>query len=225
MKVLIADDEKRLADTIVELLEQEKISADAVYDGESAADFAMSGIYDLVILDIMMPKLNGIEVLKILRKNNFSQPILMLTAKSEVSDKIEGLNSGADDYLAKPFNTRELVARVRALSRRKGEYIGDSLTYGDIELDRATFELRSRGKCVMLGKKEFEIMEMLLANPKMILQKERIAEKIWGYDSAADYNNVEVYISFLRKKLNLIGASVGIRVVRGIGYTLEETDV
>lgn len=221
MKVLVVDDEKMLADTVVELLSREKIDAEAVYDGISAVDFAMTGQYDVIILDVMLPGMNGFEVLKTLRAQKYQSPIIMLSAKTEVSDKVEGLGLGADDYLAKPFVAQELIARVKALTRRKGEFTGDTLVYCGLTLDKATYELKTNFDSVALSKKEFNIMEMLLANPKIVLNKERIAEKIWGYESDADYNNVEVYISFLRKKMKTIRSAVNIRTVRGIGYRLE----
>jgi DNA-binding response OmpR family regulator len=170
----------------------------------------------------MMPKIDGLTVLKILRQKKFDLPILMLSAKSEISDKIDGLNLGADDYLTKPFNTEELLARIRALLRRKDQFTGDILTCGDISLNRDTLELLRGEKKIALGKKEFQILEMLILNAGKIIDKEKFIEKIWGYDTEAEYNTIEVYVSFLRKKFNAVGANTEIKSVRGVGYTLGE---
>lgn len=221
MKVLIADDEKILADTLKEVLKHHKIDADAVYDGDDAVYYALNGCYDLIILDVMMPKKNGIEVLKALRSKKFNQPILMLSAKSEIVDKIEGLDNGADDYLTKPFSSAELISRIKALTRRKGEFLGDKLVFNNLALNKNTFELECGEKKIALSAKEFKIMETLITNTGIIMQKERIVEKVWGYDNESEYNSVEVYISFLRKKIAAVGADVHIRAVRGVGYSLE----
>lgn len=220
MNILIIDDERSLTDALATILKQHKYSVDCAYNGEDGLDYALSGIYDLIILDVMMPKLDGFSVLKILRNKKIDLPVLMLTAKSDISDKIEGLNLGADDYLTKPFNTDELLARIRALLRRKEKFTGDVLVYNDISLDRDTFELVCGDRKIALGKKEFQILEMLLLNIGKSIDKEKFIEKIWGYDTEAEYNTVEVYVSFLRRKLTAVGAKTEIRSIRGIGYTL-----
>lgn len=220
MKILIVDDEKQLTDALAVLLKQQKYSVDCAYNGEDGLDLALSGIYDIVILDVMMPKLDGFSVLKHIRASKLNVPVLMLSAKSETSDKIEGLNSGADDYLTKPFSTQELIARIRALLRRKEQYTGDVLTFNDLALDRDSFEIACGEKRIALGKKEFQILEMLILNNGKSIDKEKFIEKIWGYDTEAEYNTIEVYVSFLRKKLMAVGAKTEIKSIRGIGYTL-----
>ncbi len=222
MKILLVDDERQLTDALSVLLKQNNYSVDCAYDGEEGLDLALSDIYDVIVLDIMMPKLNGIEVLKRLRQNNVSSPVLMLSAKSELDDKILGLNLGADDYMTKPFSTKELLARIKALLRRKSVFTGDSLTFGDITLDRDTIKLICGAHSITLGKKEFQILEMLMLNKGKSVDKEKLIEKIWGYDSEAEYNNIEVYISFIRKKLAAIGSVSEIKAIRGLGYTLEK---
>lgn len=224
MKILVVEDEIALAEALSEILKRNKYNVDAVYDGDDGLSYAMTGIYDCIILDIMLPKMNGIDVLRILRRKHISTPVLLLTAKSEVEDKINGLDSGADDFLTKPFITGELLARVRALTRRKGEVITDQFTFGDVVLNKTTFSLSREGQFVKLSLKEFQIMEMLIANPRQLIPKERFIEKIWGYESDIEYNNVEVYISFLRKKLSAIESTVTIRTARGVGYFLEGGD-
>ena len=220
MKILLVDDERALTDALSIILKQNNYSVDCAYNGEDGLSLALTGIYDFIILDIMMPKMDGLTVLKILRKKNVSTPILMLSAKSEISDKIDGLNLGADDYLTKPFNTEELLARIKALSRRKGQFTGDIISYGDISLNRDTLELIKDEKKILLGKKEFQTLEMLILNSGKIINKEKFIEKIWGYDSEAEYNTIEVYVSFLRKKFDAVGAKTVIKSIRGIGYTL-----
>ena len=192
-----------------------------VVEDEDGLDYAMTGIYDCIILDIMLPKMNGIEVLGALRKGHISTPVLLLTAKSDTEDKIKGLDAGADDYLTKPFVSGELLARVRSLTRRRGEVVTDEFTFGDIALNKSTFSLSREGQFVKLSLKEYQIMEMLMANPRQLIPKERFIEKIWGYESDVEYNNVEVYISFLRKKIAAVGSKVCIKTARGIGYFLE----
>ncbi len=220
MNILIVDDEKQLVDALSSILKQNNYSVDGVYDGETGLDYALSGIYDLIVLDVMMPKMDGITLLKTLRSKKIDTPILMLTAKSEIRDKIEGLNSGADDYITKPFVAEELLARIKALLRRKGNFTGNLLTYNDISLDRDSYKLIKDKTDIALGKKEFQILEMLLLYPEKTLEKERFIEKIWGFDSEAEYNTIEVYVSFIRRKLTAIGSNTEIRSVRGIGYTL-----
>lgn len=222
MRILIVEDEVSLADAITAILKKEQYFVDAVYDGRDGLDYALSGIYDLILLDIMLPKMNGLDVLREIRKNNISTPVMLLTARSEVNDKIKGLDCGADDYLTKPFNKGELLARVRALTRRKGEIPSNELVFGDITLNQSTYELICAGLNVKLGAKEFKIMQMLMFAPRNIISKDEFIEKIWGYDSDAEYNSIEVYISFLRKKLGAIKSTVQIKASRGIGYYIEE---
>lgn len=221
MKILVVEDEFALADALSEILKRNKYAVDTVNDGEDGLEYGLTGIYDCIILDIMLPKMNGIDVLRTLRKQHIHTPVLLLTAKSDVDDKINGLDSGADDYLTKPFISGELLARVRSLTRRKGEIVTDEFTFGDIALNKSTFSLSREEQFVKLSLKEYQIMELLIANPRQLIPKERFIEKIWGYESDVEYNNVEVYISFLRKKLTVIGSKVTIRTARGIGYFLE----
>ncbi len=222
MRILVVEDEVSLADAITAILKKEQYFVDAVYDGRDGLDYAMSGIYDLILLDIMLPKMNGIDVLREIRKNNISTPVMLLTAKSDVRDKITGLDCGADDYLTKPFNKGELLARIRALTRRKGEIPSNELVFGDLTLNQSTYELICGGLNVKLGAKEFRIIQMLMYAPGNIISKDEFIEKIWGYDSDAEYNSIEVYISFLRKKLGAIKSTVQIKASRGIGYYIEE---
>ena len=222
MRILIVEDEVRLAEALVQIFMKEKYSADACYDGVSGLDNALTGIYDVIVLDIMLPKMNGLEVLRTLRANKIKTPVILLTAKDEVSDKVTGLDIGADDYLTKPFYTEELLARIRSLGRRNSDVICDNiLSFDGISLNISTYELMCGEKSVKLGLKEFNIMELLIKNGARILSKETLIEKIWGYESDAEYNNVEVYISFLRKKLSHIKSKVIIKTVRGVGYCLE----
>ncbi|MBR5498202.1 MAG: response regulator transcription factor [Clostridia bacterium] len=222
MQILIVEDEVSLADAITAILKKEQYFVDAVYDGKDGLDYALSGIYDLILLDIMLPKMNGLDVLKALRKNGISTPVMLLTARTEVNDKIKGLDCGADDYLTKPFNKGELLARVRALTRRKGEIPSNELKFGDITLNQSTYELSCGNASLKLGAKEFRIMQMLMFSQKSIISKDEFIEKIWGYDSEAEYNSIEVYISFLRKKLGAIRSGIQIKASRGVGYYLEE---
>ena len=222
MKILLVDDERDLVNALSVILKRNNFTVDAAFNGEDGLDNALSGIYDLIVLDVMMPKMNGFQVLKTLRQNKIDTPVIMLTAKSDVADKIDGLNTGADDYITKPFDAQELLARIKALLRRKTNFTGNVLTFSDISLDRDTAELIKGEKKIVLSKKEFQIIEQFMLNTGKIAEKERIAEKIWGYDSEAEYNAVEVYISFLRKKLAAINSTVEIRSVRGIGYSLGE---
>lgn len=222
MKLLVVEDEIQLADALSEILRRNMYSVDTSYDGIDGLDNALTGVYDCIILDIMLPGMNGIDVLKNIRREKISTPVLLLTARSEVEDKINGLDCGADDYLTKPFVTEELLARVRALTRRKGEIVDENrLDYNGLELNKKTCSVIWEGSDVKLSLKEYQIMELLISNPHQILPKERIIEKIWGYESDVEYNNIEVYISFLRKKLSVISAPVQIKTARGIGYSLE----
>ncbi len=222
MRILIVEDEVALAEALVQIFNKNKYVADACYDGVSGLDNALTDIYDVIILDIMLPKMNGLDVLKELRLNKISTPVILLTAKDEVSDKVKGLDYGADDYLTKPFATEELLARVRTVIRRKENRICENtLSYNDVSLNLSTYELVCGQNSVKLGLKEYSIMELFLKNRGRVISKENLIEKIWGYESDAEYNNVEVYISFLRKKLVHISSTVSIKTVRGVGYRLE----
>ena len=222
MRLLLVEDEKRMAQALCEILRLEKYEVDHCSDGKFALDSALSGIYDMIVLDVMLPGMNGFDIAKTVRQQGIRTPILMLTAKSELDDKVTGLDSGADDYLTKPFQTRELLARLRALGRRNINTTDGSLTCGDISLDANTWTLSctTNGQSVRLSEKEYRILEYLIANQGQILTREQLALKIWGYESEAEYNNVEVYMSFARKKLNFVGAKTEIKAVRGIGYEL-----
>lgn len=221
MKILIVDDEKQLTSALCILLKKRGFECDCADNGEDALDLANTGVYDAVVLDWMLPKLSGIEVLERMRSGGNGTPVIMLTAKGEVADKVAGLNCGADDYLAKPFNSDELVARIYAISRRKGDYVGVKINFGDLTLDCETHALSANGQTVNLGQKEFAVLEMLLKNPERVFPKEMMIEKIWGYDSDAEYNNVEVYVSFVRRKLSALKSRVVIRSIRNIGYRAE----
>ena len=226
MRILIVEDEKHLADAISEIVKREKYLFDTVYDGEDGYAYASSGIYDCIILDIMLPKVNGIEVLRRLRKEKVDTPILLLTAKNTIEDKVLGLDSGADDYMTKPFSSEELLARIRTLTRRKGEIISNELCFADAVLVTDESELKSAltGKTIRLSFKEAEIMKILFSSPKKIISKDELIVKVWGYDSNASDNNVEAYISFLRKKLLFIGALCRISSVKKLGYRIEEIE-
>lgn len=221
MRILLAEDERSLAKALVKILEKNNYSADAVYNGEDALKYLELGNYDAAILDVMMPVCDGITVLKKLRANGSRIPVIMLTAKSEIEDKILGLDSGANDYLTKPFDTRELLARIRAITRSAAS-TDSKLTMGNITLDRASFELSSPSGSFRLANKEFQLFEMLISNPNRLIATERIMEKIWGYDSEAEINVVWVYISYLRKKLIALNADIQIKASRNAGYSLEE---
>ncbi|WP_410770338.1 response regulator transcription factor [Fontibacillus sp. BL9] len=224
MRILIVEDEVHLAEALTQILKKNNYSVDTVHDGRSGLDNALSGIYDLLLLDIMLPEMDGITLLKTIRSEGIATPVIMLTAKGEISDKISGLDYGADDYVAKPFSTGELLARIRAALRRKGEVVpDDSLKFGDIELNTSTLKLSCNGKELKLILKESELLELLMTRKQAVTSKEQIIEKLWGFDSEAEYNNVEVYISFLRKKLAFLNASVKIHTIRGVGYVLEAT--
>ena len=221
MRILLAEDERSLARALVRILEKNNYTAEAVFNGEDALAYLESGDYDAAILDIMMPKMDGITVLKTLRQQRKHIPVIMLTAKSDVDDKVLGLDSGANDYLTKPFDTRELLARLRAVTR--SQHAADTkLRFGNIALDRATFALSSPSGCFRLTSKEFQMMEMLMLNPHHLIPTERFMEKIWGLDSDSEINVVWVYISYLRKKLNSLHADIQIKVARNAGYSLEE---
>ena len=224
MRILIVEDEVRLAETLKQLLEDQRYQADTVYDGADGVDYGLTGQYDLIILDVMLPKVDGFQAAQRLRAAHVSTPILMLTARDEVSDKISGLDCGADDYMTKPFDTGELMARVRALTRRQGEVLGDVLTAGDLSLDCTSRLLSAGERSVRLGFKEFEVLRLLMVNNGAVVTKETIISKIWGLDSEAEDNNVEVYISFLRKKLAYLNSRASISTVRKVGYFLEEKE-
>ena len=221
MRILIVEDEVHLAETLGQIMQEQHYQTDVVNDGADGLDYALSGQYDLVLLDVMLPKLDGFEVARRLRSAHISTPILMLTARDETGDKIAGLDCGADDYMTKPFDSGELLARVRALTRRQGEVLSQSLTVYDLALNLSTRCLSCAGKSVRLGFKEFDVLRLLMAAPKSVIPKEDIITKVWGIDSDAEDNNVEVYISFLRKKLNFLGSRVSIGTVRKVGYHLE----
>ena len=221
MRLLLAEDEKTLSNALVTILKHNNYSVDAVYNGEDAIDYIETGVYDGVILDIMMPKVDGITVLKTIRAGGNKMPVLLLTAKSDVDDKVLGLDAGADDYLTKPFVTKELLARIRAMTRRQAELTDNSLSFGDLKLDRVSFELSSPSGKLPLTAKEFQIMESFMKHPSQIISAERLMEKIWGFDSDSEINVVWTYISYLRKKLKLLQSGVTIKAVRNIGYTLE----
>lgn len=222
MKLLYAEDEKSLSEAVVDVLEYNKFSVDAVYDGMDALDYARSGHYDGIILDVMMPKLSGLKVLERLRAAGSKTPILLLTAKSEIEDRIAGLDLGADDYLPKPFAMGELLARIRAMLRRRAEFTPDVLTLGNLSLDRQSYTLSVGDNRMILPKLEFQLMELFLLNRGIYLSTEDILVKVWGYDTDTEIGVVWVYISYLRKKLTALGANVAIQAKRNIGYTLTE---
>ncbi len=227
MRLLLVEDEKRMAQALCEILRLEKYEVDHYADGISGLAAIESNIYDIAILDVMLPGMNGFEIAKKARASGIVTPILMLTAKGELDDKVTGLDSGADDYLTKPFMTKELLARLRALGRRTLNTTDGVLSYGDIVLETGTLTLScvSNGQSVRLSEKEYRILEYLMANQGQILTREQLAVKIWGFESDAEYNNVEVYMSFTRKKLVFVGAKTEIKSVRGVGYELRFDDV
>ncbi|MGN1003071.1 MAG: response regulator transcription factor [Oscillospiraceae bacterium] len=222
MRLLIAEDDPRLLKTLVHIFESNKFIVDGVSSGEDALAYARSAEYDGLVLDIMMPGLDGIRLLQQLRKENINTPALFLTARSEVAQRVEGLDAGADDYLPKPFATSELLARVRAMLRRKDNYVPDLLRFGGVCLNRSTYQVSCGDRTQALSGKEFQLLEMLMQSPRTILPTERFLTHIWGWDSNVDTSVVWVHLSNLRKKLHAIGASVEIRFVRGAGYVLEE---
>jgi len=226
MRVLIVEDEFSLADTISDRLKEEGYAVDIAYDGNDGFLQAVSGIYDVIILDVMLPKMDGFTVLTKIRESEIHTPVLMFTAKSELDNKVYGFDCGADDYLTKPFEMKELLARVRALSRRRGEIDLSVLTCGDLQLNVNSCEINctTTKQIIKLGAKEYLTLEYLMHNQKQIVSKEQIAEKIWGFDNEAEYNKVEVYLSFVRKKIKFIGSAVKIKVIRGIGYCLEANE-
>lgn len=226
MRILIIEDEYSLADAISEALIKENYVVDVSYDGEEGLNKALCGMYDIIILDLMLPKINGLEVLKYIRDDKISSHIIILTAKGELDDKIKGLDKGGDDYMTKPFYIRELLARIRAVSRRKDDIEEDSLLLGDLRLNLKTSDIINThsNQSMILRGKEFALMEFLFRNKNQVVEREQIAKRIWGYDNDSQYNNVEVYISFLRKKIKFLEAKVKIKSIRGLGYMLEESN-
>lgn len=222
MRILIAEDQRDLNQLLKKRLKEAGYSVDACFDGAAVFDYLLGAEYDALVLDIMMPKMDGIEVLRALRAENVATPVLLLTAKSQVEDRIAGLNSGADDYLPKPFHNGEFLARVRALTRRGQAYTPSVLTCGNIALDCSTFELRCGASSLRLGSKEFQMLELLLRRKGRCISTEEFMERIWGYDSEAEINVVWAYVSYLRRKLEAVGANVRILARRGQGYFLEE---
>ncbi len=223
MQILVVEDERSLSNALRKLLEKQGYLTDAAYDGLEAIDYAKSVDYDLIILDVMLPKLDGFEVIRILRKDGINAPVLMLTARTAVGDKVAGLENGADDYMTKPFDTAELLARVKALTRRRGEVVVDRLRQADLELDINSGELFCGSESVQLSKKEFEVLKIFLYNPTMTITTDSLLSKVWGIESDATDNNVEVYISFIRKKLKYLKSGVTIKKIQKIGYRLEES--
>lgn len=221
MRILIVEDEKRLAEAISEILKAEKYEVDVVNNGNDGLDYGLSDIYDCIILDVMLPGMDGFTILKELRKEKISTPILMLTAKDEISNKVEGLDYGADDYMTKPFDIEELLARIRSVTRRQGQVYVNEVEFEDLKLDLTNYNLATKEKSINLTAKEFEIAKLLMTNPNMVITKDELISKVWGYDSDAEDNNVEVYISFLRKKFKFIKSKVNIVTLRKLGYKLE----
>ena len=221
MRLLVVEDEHRLADTLADILQSQKYLVDVCYDGESGLDNAMSGIYDAIVMDVMMPKMNGFEVVRSMRRQGNATPVLLLTARTETMDKVTGLDCGADYYLTKPFEIEELLACLRALLRRQGEVVSEELRFGSVVLNLNTCTIQCEQRSTRLSAKEFELMRILMTNKEKIVPKETLLLKVWGYESDAEDNLVEVYISFLRKKLEFIKADIRIDVVRRVGYPLE----
>ena len=222
MKLLLVEDEKQLSEALQQILIKNKYTVDAVYNGDEGLDYALTGVYDVIILDIMLPKLNGIEILKMIRKRKISTPVILLTAKGSVEDRILGLDSGADDYLSKPFSPDELLARLRALTRRNGDFINENiLEFSDIKLNLSTYDMEVNDNSITLTQKEFEILKYFMQRPKLVVSKDDLITKLWGFDSDIEHNNIEVYISFLRKKLAYVESNVKITTIRRVGYRLE----
>jgi DNA-binding response OmpR family regulator len=218
--ILIVEDEKRLSDALTQIMREQKYTVDAVYDGEDGYQYALCGDYDAIVLDVMLPKRSGFEVVKALRKEKVATPVLLLTARDELESKVAGLDCGADDYMTKPFAPEELTARIRALTRRQGEVVLEEMTFEDLTLELSNCDLKCGIKHIRLSFKEFEVMKLLLAAPNIIVPKEQIIVKVWGAESDAEDNNVEAYISFLRKKLLYLGSRVTIVTIRKLGYRL-----
>ena len=220
MKILLVDDEKQLTDALEIILKNNKYNVDVANDGEEGLEYAMTGMYDAIVLDIMLPVIDGIEILRRIRNNKVKTPVIMLSAKTEVSDKVKCLDNGADDYLTKPFSSEELLARLKAITRRKDNIDNNCLEYGDILLNIDSHELIKDNEKILLGTKEFEIMEILLKNTNALTPKEYFITKVWGYDSDVEYNTIEVYISFIRRKLSALNSKVEVKSSRGSGYKL-----
>jgi len=222
LRILIVEDEKEIADGINKILTSAGYQTDTVYDGLNGLDYILSNIYDLVLLDIMLPKLDGIDVLKNARKEGITTPVIMLTAKFQADDKINGLDSGADDYLTKPFDAGELLARIRTRTRKSNTEISDRTEAFDIWLEKSTFKLHGKEKSVKLAKKEYQLLEYFMINKGQILERDPLITKIWGFDEEPEYNNLDVYVSFLRKKLKYVEAKANIVTKKGVGYSLEQ---
>jgi two-component system response regulator ArlR len=221
MRILLAEDERTLSRALVKIFEKNNYSADAVYNGEDALEYLAAGNYDVAVFDVMMPKMDGITALKKLRASENHIPVLILTAKSEIDDKVSGLDSGANYYMTKPFDAKELLAAIRAITRNTAQ-LDNKICFGNISLDRSTYELASSTGSYRLANKEFQMMEMLISNPRHIISAEQFMEHIWGFDNEAEINVVWVYVSYLRKKLTALGANITIRSSRNVGYSLEE---
>ncbi len=221
MNVLIAEDERRLANAVAQILREHNYQVDVVYDGRDGFDYALAGDYDVFVCDVMLPHMNGYDIVRELRHKSVNTPIIMLTARSSLSDKVQGLDAGADDYLTKPFQPAELLARLRALTRRQGEVVIDEMQFGDLKLNLSTYELSCGKKSVTLSNKEFEVLNLLASNMGRTIPKETLISRVWGLESDAGDNNAEAYISFLRKKLRFLHSSVKIATQRKIGYRLE----
>lgn len=221
MRILIVEDEEHLAEALGQLMMEAKYAVDIVYEGQDGLDYALSGQYDVIVLDVMLPKINGYTIVREMRAQKNATPVLLLTARDDVPDKVKGLDCGADDYMTKPFSPEELLARVRALSRRQGEVALETLEFEDLSLNLSAYTLHCGARSVHLGFKEYEVLRLLLLNPRMIMPKESILVKVWGSESGAEDNNVEAYISFLRKKFFYLGSCVSIASVRRVGYRLE----
>lgn len=222
MRLLLAEDEPELSKALTAILKHNNYSVDAVFNGRDALDYLQADNYDGAILDIMMPVMDGLTVLKKLRASGSSLPVLLLTAKSEIDDRVEGLDCGADDYLTKPFATKELLARIRAMTRRQSGTTDAILTFGDISLNRSTYTLSCGKEELRLANKEYQMLEMLMANPGQLISAEQFMDRIWGYDSEAEQNVVWVYVSYLRKRLSAVGSDVKVKASRGLGYSLTE---
>ena len=224
MRILLAEDERSLSRAVVALLERSNYSVDAVYNGQDALDYLEGQEYDGAILDVMMPKMDGLTVLSKIREQGNHVPVLLLTAKTQVDDRVLGLDAGADDYLGKPFAMKELLARIRAITRRQSVVSANTLSYGNVTLDRTSYELSVGSERIRLANKDFQMMEMLLTNPGQVISTERFMEKVWGYDSDTEINVVWVYLSHLRKKLALMHADIAIKSIRNLGYSLEKVE-
>jgi DNA-binding response OmpR family regulator len=222
MRILLVEDEVQLSEALKQILIKNNYSVDTVFNGEDGLHYGLTDMFDVIILDIMLPKLNGIQVLKMLRNKKISTPIILLTAKGSVEDKILGLDSGADDYLPKPFSTEELLARIRSVTRRNGDFINENvLEFSDIRLNLSTYEMEVGNNSITLTLKEFDILKYFMQRPKAVVSKDDLISKVWGFDSDAEHNNIEVYISFLRKKLSYVESNVKITTIRRVGYRLE----